>query len=393
MPAGKEVADSDLRPAITLGAARGTCCVTNRQLTTYGKTPEAQIVQKPAGQVDGRHPHSEHFDGSPPGRGGTLEQRAETVQALPRLARHAHCTLVQSLPQGQGLVQRLAEAAITALPSLSPRVSPGVPAGPETGRATGVALVAAIPERGLGEICDLAGRRRTQAPPTSRARQSVPATAGPAPTAAGSSPRHNPARNSAPAGSAAAPAPHDAAGSNGRKTAAASAAGRPPPPSRNTPAGALGTVPIFGQRREAAARKWDCPPWLAQKPGQPREMSRDSPQAVRGPAGPPAATPAVFPACRPARRRLDRPGRGSRRRGRRRFALRAQSSPPPPRVRRHRRAPRCGRLAGPVPAESWGSRRSSRRPVPATSSRHRTGDGCSGSRVADTWRPDRWPGR
>ena len=25
---------------------------------------------------------------------------------------------------------------------------------------------------------------------------------------------------------------------------------------------AQGTVPIFGQRCEASARKWDCPPWL-----------------------------------------------------------------------------------------------------------------------------------
>ena len=28
---------------------------------------------------------------------------------------------------------------------------------------------------------------------------------------------------------------------------------------------AAGTVPIFGQRREASARKWDCPLWLTQK--------------------------------------------------------------------------------------------------------------------------------
>jgi len=32
---------------------------------------------------------------------------------------------------------------------------------------------------------------------------------------------------------------------------------------------AEGTVPIFGQRREAPVRKWDCPPPLAQEPGQP----------------------------------------------------------------------------------------------------------------------------
>ena len=278
MPAGKEVADSDLRPAITLGAARGTCCVTNQQLTTYGKTPEAQIVQKPAGQVDGRHPHSEHFDGSPPGRGGTLEQRAETVQALPRLARHAHCTLVQSLPQGQGLVQRLAEAAITALPSRQPKGAARGSSRPRNRPGHWRCPRGGDTRSWAGEIRDLAGCRRTQRhPPVVRGNPS-PATAGPAPTAAGSSPRHNPTRNSGPTGSAAAPVPHDAAASDGRTTAAASAAGRPPPPSRNTQAGAPGSVPIFGQRREAAARKWDCPPWLAQKPGQPREMSPTVPR-------------------------------------------------------------------------------------------------------------------
>ena len=31
-----------------------------------------------------------------------------------------------------------------------------------------------------------------------------------------------------------------------------------------------GTVPIFGQRREASARKWDCPLWFTQKSGRSR---------------------------------------------------------------------------------------------------------------------------
>ena len=213
------------------------------------------------------------------GRSNSLQNRSRHCRVS---AATGHRTLVQSLPQGQGLVERLAKTAITAFPPLAPGVPPRIESGPEAGRATGVAVMPAIPERRLGKIGNLAGGRRTQGHPPivrgNRRRQRQ----GQFQQRPVHRRRHNPARNSAPAGSAA---------------AAATAMTQP---------------------GIAEERRMDRPQPLVHDDQVGIDQPGDRPG--RRPSRRAASTPAATGVSPPAKRRPDRPGRGNRRRGRRPFA-------------------------------------------------------------------------